>query len=81
MQIVQSRSRVGPDGVLHLDVPLGPADAGREVIVTIQPVPPPMTTDEWQRFVAETAGSVDDPLFRRHEQGELQGGGDRPKLR
>ena len=67
MQTIQTRGRVGPDGVLHLAVPVGQGEADREVIVTVEPVPSPMTAEEWRRFVAETAGSIDDPLFRRHE--------------
>ena len=31
------RSKIGNDGILHLDVPVGKADANQEVHVTIEP--------------------------------------------
>ena len=66
-------SRVGVDGTLHLTVPMGEADADREVQVTIDPVlPSPMTQDEWRNFVRSTAGSITDPSFVRHEQGQYE---------
>ncbi|MDR3635205.1 MAG: hypothetical protein P4L84_15480 [Isosphaeraceae bacterium] len=66
------RSRVGSDGVLHIDIPMGKEVADREVQVTIDPIPTvpcPMTQEEWRQFVMETAGSITDPSFVRHEQG------------
>ena len=70
------KSRVGPDGMLTLQVPVGKEDANREVVVTVQPVGEPRDAtfdrEEWKRFVAETAGSIQDPTFIRHEQGELE---------
>jgi|BogFormECP12_OM1_1039635.scaffolds.fasta_scaffold156124_1 hypothetical protein len=68
-------SRVGSDGVLHITVPIGEEDADREVQVTIDPVrvgPPSMTQEEWRDFVLTTAGSITDPSFARHEQGEYE---------
>lgn len=73
MNRIVLRSRVGVDGVLHLDVPVGEGDADREVQVTIEPFsPPPMTQQEWQDFVRSTAGSITDPSFTRPEQGEYE---------
>ena len=65
-------SKVGPDGVLHLTLPLDAA--GQEVRVTIEPVTPKreMTPDEWRTFVLSTAGSIGDPTFERPPQGELE---------
>lgn len=57
-------SRVGDDGILQLSVPVGPADAGREVHVTVEPVGPPSSADEWRRRVLETAGKWQGPLDR-----------------
>ena len=66
-------SRVGADGVLHISLPVGKADADREVQVTVDPVvPTPMTQEEWRDFVLSTAASVTDPSFVRHEQGEYE---------
>jgi hypothetical protein len=69
------QSRVGSDGVLHIDIPMGKEVADREVQVTIDPLQKslaPMTQDEWRQFVMETAGSITDPSFVRHEQGEYE---------
>jgi hypothetical protein len=66
-------SRVGADGILNIAVPIGKGDADREVQVTIDPVgPSAMTQEEWHDFVLRTAGSVTDPSFVRHEQGEYE---------
>jgi hypothetical protein len=70
---VEVVSKVGSDGVLRLAVRLPPADAGRDVKVTVEPLPrPPMTQEEWRAFVQQTAGSITDPEFRRWEQGEVE---------
>lgn len=76
MTRIELKSRVGPDGVLTLTVPVGKEDANREVMVTVQSLGEPSTTAfdqaEWKRFVRETAGSIPDPTFVRHEQGEFE---------
>ena len=67
--------RVGANGVLHVTVPLSPADADREVVVTIEPSPGPrrpISPEEWRAWIVATAGSVPDPTFFRHEQGEWE---------
>jgi hypothetical protein len=68
-------SRVGSDGVLHISVPVGKEEADREVQVTIDPIsdgPSSMTQEEWHEFVLKTAGSISDPSFVRHGQGEYE---------
>jgi len=66
-------SRVGPDGILQVTIPVGVREANREVRVTIDPSPlPTMTQDDWRAWVEASAGSVTDPAFRRHEQGEYE---------
>jgi hypothetical protein len=66
-------SRVGSDGILHLEVAIGKAEADREVQVTIDPIPAsPMTAEEWRKFVLSTAGSITDPSFVRHAQGAYE---------
>jgi hypothetical protein len=66
-------SRVGADGILHLTVPMGKGSADQEVQVTIVPLPASsMTPDEWRNFVHSTAGSITDPTFVRHDQGEYE---------
>jgi hypothetical protein len=41
MQSILVRSRVGADGILHLDIPSGLADTDVEVTVILQPVNQP----------------------------------------
>jgi hypothetical protein len=66
-------SRVGADGVLHLTVPVGLADADQEVLVMIGPIGPrPKTQEEWRSFVLATAGSITDSSFVRHDQGTYE---------
>jgi hypothetical protein len=51
------RSRVGSNGILQLAVPVGAADANREVKITVEPVGPlALSPDEWRQRVLETAG-------------------------
>ena len=68
------KSRVGADGVLHLNVPVGEAIANREVQVTIEPVGQAvkrMTREEWRDFILQTAGTWQGD-FERPEQGEYE---------
>lgn len=64
MQSITLRSHVGPDGILHLDVPVGVHDAELEVTVTVQPVDSTPQGKGWPPdFFEETFGSFkDDPL-------------------
>jgi hypothetical protein len=62
-------SKVGPDGVLRLTLPL--AAANQDVRVTIEPIAPKMTPEEWQAYIQATAGSITDPTFERPPQGDL----------
>jgi hypothetical protein len=73
MNRVVIKSKVDSNGVLQLTLPLGLPDAGREVQITVEPVgPPAMSQEEWREFIMRTAGSITDPTFRRHEQGEYE---------
>jgi len=40
MQNFELRSHVGPDGMLHLHIPVGVTDSEVDVTVTVKPVPP-----------------------------------------
>lgn len=64
-------SRVGDDGVLTLELPLGVEEAGREVRVTVEPIRRPMTQAEWQAWVQQLAGSWEGELARP-PQGEYE---------
>lgn len=65
-------SKVGSDGVLHLDLPVGQAEADREVQVTVESVQPPsMTQEEWRAFILSTAGTWQGE-FERPPQGDYE---------
>jgi hypothetical protein len=61
MTQIELRTRVGPDGILTLSVPVGIAEANREVKVVVQPAEAAVdqtatiTRDESERFVDRTA--------------------------
>jgi hypothetical protein len=61
-------SRVGADGVLRLNVPIGAAAADGEVEVTIEAADPKQPTnaerEEWRQFVLSTAGAWQGDLER-----------------
>jgi hypothetical protein len=66
------KSRVDSNGILNLALPVGPADADREVQITVEPVgPPALSLDEWRRGILETAGKWQGD-FERPEQGEYE---------
>jgi hypothetical protein len=75
MTRIEVLSKVGPDGVLHLEVPMGASEANREVRVTVEgvgTVVPAMSQPEWEDFVRRTTGSVTDPGFELPEQGQFE---------
>ena len=57
MNRIETKARVGPNGVLELRFPVGNDTAGREVCVTVEIVPPRMSVEEWQARVMRTAGT------------------------
>lgn len=61
-------SVIGPDGTLHLDVPIGIENANQSVRVVIEPTRKPMTQAEWSAIVRSMAGCVSDPTFERPPQ-------------
>lgn len=61
-------SVVGPDGTLHLDVPIGLESANQSVRVVIEAARKPMTPSDWAAFVSLMAGSITDPTFERPPQ-------------
>ena len=61
-------SVIGPDGTLHLDVPIGIENANQPVRVVIEAARKTMTREEWGAFVRSMAGSITDPTFERPAQ-------------
>lgn len=66
-------ARIGADGVLRLNVPVGSLEADRDVRVTVEPARPAktMTEPEWAAWVDSLAGAWQGD-FERPPQGELQ---------
>jgi hypothetical protein len=75
-QTLQFHSRVGKDGVLELRVPLSSAEAGAEVVVTVQPLTsgarPPVPSQDWHTFLKQTYGSCAGLDLERPDQGDLE---------
>ncbi len=68
------KSRVSADGILHVDVPMGTAQANREVQVTIEPtdsVAAAPSRQEYLDFLRATAGAWQGE-FARPVEGELE---------
>jgi len=59
---------VGADGVLTVTMPFGLEHAGRSVRVVVEDAKPAMTQEEWQAFIARTAGMWQGDFER--DQGE-----------
>ena len=75
MNRIVMKSKVGGDGVLHLDVSLGPAEADQEVQVTVESAPRnEANQEEWRSWVQAMAGSwqgdFERPPQRQFEQRE-----------
>ena len=68
MSSIVIESVAGPDGTLHLDVPLGVDCANQAVRVVIEPVRKPMSQSEWTAWVQSMGGSITDPTFERPPQ-------------
>jgi hypothetical protein len=72
MNRIVVKSRVGSNGILQLALPLGLADADREVQITVEPAEPAaLSPDEWRRAILETAGKWQGE-FERPEQGDYE---------
>lgn len=70
MQTVTLTARAGSDGVLHLEVPVGMPNTDLEVVVVVHPrAPHPGWPPD---FFDRVFGSIDDPSFVRHPQGEYE---------
>jgi hypothetical protein len=70
MTKIRTTVRVGSDG--NVIIPVGAAEAGTEVDVTVTPARPKLTQEEYVAILKRTAGSIDDPTFERPPQWELR---------
>jgi hypothetical protein len=66
------KTRVGTDGILQVTLPVGVADANREVQVTIEPASTAeISQEEWHAWLGATAGAWQGD-FERPEQGDYE---------
>ncbi|MGB0561398.1 MAG: hypothetical protein ACPGVO_06290 [Spirulinaceae cyanobacterium] len=78
MQSIKLKSRIGSDGILHLDIPVGITDKDLEVMIVFQAIAPqaavsPPASLGWRSdFFERTAGSIQDETFIRHPQGDFE---------
>ena len=62
METLKVHVRIGSDGMLRLNVPVGITNVDAEVLVNL---PNHISIEEWHAFVDKTAGSLaDDPIER-----------------
>ena len=73
MTVLQITSQTDGNGALRLEVgvPNATVRATLEVEPTESPLADEQRKKEWEEFVHRTAGSIADPKFRRHPQGEF----------
>lgn len=73
MTVLQVTSQTDGEGSLRLDV--GVPNVTVRATLVVESAGPPKTEEErhreWEQFVRRTAGSITDPKFRRHPQGEF----------
>jgi hypothetical protein len=77
MRSIFIRSRVGADGILHLDVPSGLVDTEVEIMVILQPVgqPDPGRTAElgWPPgFFEDVVGGWQGEPLKREDEGDYE---------
>ena len=72
MASIELKSRADANGVLNLSIPLGHADANCEVRVVVERLSKSMTDEERKQAILDTAGSISDPTFKRHPQGDYE---------
>jgi len=78
MHSIKLTRRVGADGILHLDIPLGITDREVEIMVIYQPIEiskQQKTPEElgWTPgFFEQTAGCLADDPIQRYPQGEYE---------
>jgi hypothetical protein len=67
------KSRVGADGILQINIPIGVADANREVQVTIEPAETSAvrSRQDYLDFLRATAGAWQGE-FTRPDQGDYE---------
>ena len=73
MNRIVLKSKVSSDGILHLSLPMGIAEADQDVQVTVEPSAhrKPLSQEEWAEWVESMAGSWQGS-FERPPQNEYE---------
>lgn len=73
MNRIVLKSKVSSDGILHLSLPMGIAEADQDVQVTVEPSAhrKPLSQEEWVEWVESMAGSWQGS-FERPPQDEYE---------
>ena len=69
MHTMTIKSHVGEDGVLRLELPVTMRNVELDVVVVLSERSP---TQRESVFFSAVLGSIDDPTFTRHDQGEAE---------
>lgn len=76
MQKVEIIDRAGDDGMLHVAIPVDEPSRRYQVTVYVRPMPTSAETaigPGWPPgFFEQTAGSIQDESFVRHDQGQYE---------
>lgn len=70
MNLLTTRARIGPDGILNVQIPTQWKDSEVEIVVVIQPISPTKDIQTWpDRFFEETYGAFQATPLQRENQG------------
>ncbi len=72
METIRVQSRVGEDGILRLQVPVGVVNTELDVVLVVQPLGEQTEQDEWLSFLERTAGILADDPITRPPQGDYE---------
>jgi hypothetical protein len=74
MAHLEFQSKIGSDGSLALNLPLGVFEANATVKVTVDSLGEsnPISTSEWRQIIEETAGKWQGEPLERPEQGKFE---------
>ena len=73
METIKVKARVGGDGILKLELPVGITDTELEVVVVMQPLNisyDEVERAEWLAFIEKTAGILAGDPIERSPQGD-----------
>jgi len=72
VETIRVQSRVGEDGILRLQVPVGVVNTELDVVLVVQPLGEQTEQDEWLSFLERTAGILADDPITRPPQGDYE---------